>query len=110
MWRLALRLRALPFRAGAGILLLATLLLAFCLCVSPHFHERLHSGANSTAHECVVTILVSGNCEPSAGGYVVVGKPFLISSGLFTQQLPVVIATTEMSILEHAPPFILLNS
>ena len=59
----ALRLPSVPLRFCASGVLVPTLLLALYLSVAPQVHERIHPRANNTAHECVVTMFASGNCE-----------------------------------------------
>jgi hypothetical protein len=100
-----LTLGFISLRTGASAFLLPTLLLAFYLSVEPHFHERIHRGANTPTHQCAVTIFAFGNCEDTAGDRIVVAATPLPPSPAFLLQRPsIFVAALEISILEHAPP------
>jgi len=85
--------------------LVPTLLFAFYLSVAPQVHERIHPRANDGAHECAVTMFVSGNCEHVAGDQPLVEAQRLpTAGGLPLCRLSIFTAPVKMSILEHAPP------
>jgi hypothetical protein len=105
MRRPAFRLCSVPIRAIAVASLISTLLFAFYLSVAPHAHERIHADAGKAAHECVVTMFASGNCEHAACDEVPLeAKPLPPSAAFLPQRLSIFIAPLEMSVLEHAPP------
>ena len=45
---------------------LAGLLLALLMAVSPELHDKLHHDANGSEHVCLVTILAANGCNDAA--------------------------------------------
>jgi hypothetical protein len=105
MRSLARCLGSVPARVGAVSTLIPTLLFAFCLSVSPHFHERIHADASKSAHGCAVTMFAGGNCERTGGDQLSAApKTPSLSSAFIPRRVSISVAAVEISILEHAPP------
>src|SRR5688500_5184106 len=82
----------------------AALLSAFALSALPHWHELLHSDANTTQHECAVTLVSSGTHHQPAP---LVAAPIPALQLSFIPALhPVWVASPFVGarIFEHAPP------
>jgi hypothetical protein len=90
--------------AGGSI---GALLFAVVLSAIPQLHERIHDATGSPNHECVVTLLTSGNCQLTPIAPISLAPPappaafahVLVSFQLVSRHL-------EFSLLEHAPPAI----
>ena len=105
MWHPALGLRSAPVRSGTSGALLLKLLFALCLVVAPRLHERIHADANSSAHECAVTLFASANCENSVPDPVrIEATPAPAWRAFLLDQVSIFTTKTGTSILEHAPP------
>src|SRR6266404_1497268 len=83
---------------------------AFCsalvLSVMPQWHELLHKDANSSRHECAVTLVSSGNYEKTTPAPLV-AVPVPVFHLCFVPALrPVWVASPFLGarIFEHAPP------
>jgi len=94
-------------RAGAkGIVAFAAIaafLFTIALSGTPGLHDQLHH-SNGLSHECAVTLLSSGGCHLSPCN---VSCPELLPAvpvAFATTTTPVVIASLDFSLLEHAPP------
>jgi hypothetical protein len=98
-------LRLIRGHAGRifALLLLAAFLCALTVASSPRLHEKLHHIGRH--HECVATLLASGNCEHAA---VPQNIPTIekapIALAFLSSRCELFIATAPSSILEHAPP------
>jgi hypothetical protein len=95
-------LRAIVAAGCIGALLIAVVLSAF-----PQLHEQIHDGTGAPNHECVVTLLTSGNCQHTPIAPISLAPPTppaAFSHVLVTFQL--VSAHLDFSLLEHAPPAI----
>lgn len=101
-------MRSTPFRfcsVPIRVIAVGSLLFASYLSVAPQVHKRIHADAGKAAHECVVTMLASGNCEHAAGDLILLeAKPIPPFAAFLPVRLSILIAPVEMSILEHAPP------
>jgi hypothetical protein len=83
------------------------LLFAVVLSVIPQLHEQIHGATGAPNHECVVTLLTSGNCQHTPIAPLSVAPPappagfahVLVSFRLVSAHL-------DFSLLEHAPPAI----
>jgi hypothetical protein len=86
----------------------AALLSAFALSVLPHWHERLHSDANTTQHECAVTLVSSGTQHQPAPAPLVAAPVPVLQLSFIPALHPVWVATPFVGarIFEHAPPAI----
>src|SRR5687767_11434117 len=94
------------FRGTVASWICATLLAAFALSVLPHWHELLHSDAETTQHECAVTLVNSGtHHQPAPAPIVTAPVPALRLSFVPTLH-PVWVAAPFVGarIFEHAPP------
>jgi hypothetical protein len=86
---------------------IGALLFAVVLSAIPQLHERIHDATGSPNHECVVTLLTSGNCQLTPITPISLAPPtppaafahVLVSFHLVSTHL-------EFSLLEHAPPAI----
>jgi hypothetical protein len=95
--------RIVGFATG---LLIPTFLFALFLSLAPQVHQRIHSDANQSQHECAITLLASGSYD-----HAVAAPAFdpSIAGSQFTQ-LPTLNSTwvgslfLSASIFEHAPP------
>jgi hypothetical protein len=97
----ASRLCPVPIR----VIAVGSLLFASYLSVAPQVHKRIHADAGKAAHECVVTVFASGNCEHAACDEIPIeAKPLPPFAAFLPSRLSIFVAPVEMSILEHAPP------
>ena len=91
-------------KSAAALAVLSALLFANVLCVAPVLHGKIH-GPPST-HDCVVTLIASGNYEVSDAPVVVSGsQPFVEFAAdvpLTSLSLPTLFLSA--SVFEHAPP------
>jgi|ERR1051326_8804799 hypothetical protein len=87
-------------------LLIPTLLFVLFLSLAPEVHQRIHSDAQQSRHECVVTLIAAGNCDHTASGPML-NSP--IAQNQFST-LPALNSAWVVSlflgarIFEHAPP------
>ena len=84
--------------------ILAALLFANVLCVTPRLHEKIHRP--SANHECAVTLIVSGKYEHNDAP-VLVSRPQLpIAFSKISALHPIWVAAPFLGafIFEHAPP------
>ncbi len=100
----ALRIR--PTRVGVAALLIQALLFALFLSLAPQMHHRIHSDAQQSEHECVVTLITHGKCENFVSPPLV--EPAIIPiSAEQVSSIDVVFVAPQFlggRILEHAPP------
>ena len=88
--------------------LLAGMLLALMMAVSPGLHDVVHHDGDEKGHQCLVTLMLTGGCDDTAPEALVV-TAFLAS--LFGT---VPVGESEWvesvfaggSVFEHAPPFV----
>jgi hypothetical protein len=86
---------------------IGALLFAVVLSVIPQLHEQIHGATGAPNHECVVTLLMSGNCQHTPIAPLSVAPPAppaTFAHVLVSFQL--VSAHLDFSLLEHAPPAI----
>jgi hypothetical protein len=106
MPHVALRLRATWVSAGAGTLLVPTLLFAFYLSVCPQLHSRLHPSAAQAEHTCAATLIASGNVDHASPAPIGVESASIIE---FSTAVPLALQAVRSlflsaCIFEHAPP------
>ncbi|MGH7939032.1 MAG: hypothetical protein ACRD5Z_14810 [Bryobacteraceae bacterium] len=88
-----------------GNFLALILLVAALLSAAPQLHERLHRDADTSSHQCIVTLIGSGHCQQTA--LPPVAAPLARLTLLVTRpasSASVLVVTPCSSILEHAPP------
>ena len=86
---------------------IGALLFAVVLSVIPQLHEKIHNATGAPNHECVVTLLTSGNCQHTPTAPLSVAPP--AQPAAFVHILvcfQLVSAHLDFSLLEHAPPAI----
>jgi hypothetical protein len=86
---------------------IGALLFAVVLAAIPQLHEQIHGATGAPNHECVVTLLTSGNCQHTPIAPISLAPPAppaAFAHVLVSFQL--VSAHLEFSLLEHAPPAI----
>ena len=86
---------------------IGALLFAVVLSVIPQLHEQIHDATGGPNHECVVTLLTSGNCQLTPTTPISLAPPAppeAFAHVAFSFQL--VSAHLDFSLLEHAPPAI----
>jgi hypothetical protein len=93
-------------RALAAIVISSAFLWAVGLSVSPQWHERIHSGANRSHHQCVITLVAAGTYyHLPAGPLIGVPAPRLQFSELATLNFSWIPSLfLGARIFEHAPP------
>ncbi|HEX4631508.1 MAG TPA: hypothetical protein VH188_11150 [Chthoniobacterales bacterium] len=99
--------RQIAFRAAIAAGCIGALLFAVVLSAIPQLHEQIHDATGAPNHECVVTLLTSGNCQHTRIAplsLVPPTPPTVFAHVLVSFQL--VSARLEFSLLEHAPPAI----
>jgi hypothetical protein len=97
--------RQVAFRATIAAGCIGAILFAVVLSVIPQLHEQIHDATGAPNHECVVTLLTSGNCQHTPIAPISLAPPAppaAFAHVLVTFQL--VSAHLEFSLLEHAPP------
>jgi|ERR1700737_3625784 hypothetical protein len=102
----AVRGSANPGRAFVAALIAAAFGWALVLSVLPQLHERVHSDANQSNHECAITLVAAGNYHHAATGpLIAVPAPAIQFSDLATLNSSWVPSLfLRASIFEHAPP------
>jgi hypothetical protein len=88
-------------RISLGSLLALILLAAALLSAAPQLHEQLHRDADTSSHQCIVTLVGSGHCQKTT--LPPVAAP--LARLPLLEVLPATLfASPRYSILEHAPP------
>jgi hypothetical protein len=88
-------------------LLIANLLVAVTLTVSPKLHELLHRDADRSEHQCVVTVMVSGGSDDSPVFQVFDVAALFASAPDFLPEIHsrhVAPLFLTAHVFEHAPP------
>ena len=88
-------------------LLVSQLLVIAALVASPHLHEFFHHDADHDAHECAVTVMISGGSDGSPVPQVLdVGSICRMASDFASEiQTPDVVPLfLSAHVFEHAPP------
>ena len=93
-------------RTLTGSLLFAAVTLALGLAASPQLHGRFHPDAGSPSHECVVTLIATGKCEPAGAPLVPIPPQPAVYFETIPALTPVWVKAPFLgaSIFEHAPP------
>jgi hypothetical protein len=90
-------------RSLAGSAVIIALLCATALAVAPRWHERVHK--LDPRHECVVTLVASGQCEQGTVTPISAAPEDLLVSATPLGPPGCYFAAAQVSsILEHAPP------
>jgi hypothetical protein len=97
--------RQVAFRVAITAGCIGAILFAVVLSALPQLHEQIHDATGAPNHECVVTLLTSGNYQHTPIAPISVAPPappaafahILVSFQLVSAHL-------EFSLLEHAPP------
>lgn len=88
-----------------GNFLALILLVAALLSAAPQLHEQLHRDADTSSHQCIVTLVSSGHCQQTTLPPVVAPLAQLaLLVTLPASSVRVLVVTPCSSILEHAPP------
>ena len=107
MRHLALGIHPTRIHGCAAGLLVPAFLFALFLSLAPQVHQRIHSDANDSAHECAATLFAAASCLDVGGDLVKVEvRPLLPAPAPFLGRLSIFATPVKMSILEHAPPAI----
>jgi hypothetical protein len=99
--------KQVALRAVITVGCIGALLFAVILSAIPQLHEQIHDVTGAPNHECVVTLLTSGNCQHTPIASISLAPPTppaAFAHILVTFQL--VSAHLDFSLLEHAPPAI----
>ena len=87
---------------------IAGLVLALMMAVSPELHELVHHDGDAMEHQCLVTLMQTGGCDNTAPEAVVVAAflatlfgPEPIGESVWVQSV-----FASGCVLEHAPPFV----
>ena len=101
-----MRKRDQNFRCVVTSGLFASLVLALVFAVAPRLHERIHSDAATTQHECAVTLIASGRDQQSDAPVSSPHRNLRYNSRKIPALHPVWVAAPFLgaSIFEHAPP------
>ena len=86
---------------------ISALLFAVVLSAIPRLHEQIHDASGAPNHECVVTLLTSGNYQHTPIAPISLAPP--APPATFAHVLAsfrLVSAHLDFSLLEHAPPAI----
>ena len=87
--------------------LIAHLLIVGALAASPHLHQLFHHDADHGAHECVVTLMISGGTDGCPTPQVLEAGAILTTSFNFSPEAhspdvsPLFLGAR---VFEHAPP------
>lgn len=103
----ATRHSAIP-RIALGCAVIAGLVLALLMAVSPELHELVHHDGDAKEHQCLVTLMQAGGCDNTAPEAVLVAA-FLatlfgtepVSASVWVQSV-----FASAGVCEHAPPFV----
>jgi hypothetical protein len=84
----------------------AAFVVALALSAVPRWHELIHADANSSQHECAVTLIRSGNYHKPAPAPLVAAPVPAYHFAFLPALHPVWVASPFVSarIFEHAPP------
>ena len=99
--------KTIAFRAIVAAGFIGAVLFTLVLCALPQLHERIHQTSSTANHECVVTLLASGQYQHTANDTIAIAPPpppTAFAHALVRFQLAT--ARLEFSLLEHAPPAI----
>ena len=79
---------------------------ALALLVSPQLHERIHSDATQSQHECVVTMVASGNFHHASPPPITIAPAVLNQFSSLPALSPIWVPSPfqRARIFEHAPP------
>jgi hypothetical protein len=101
-----MRKRDQNFRCVVTGGLFASLFLALVFAVAPRLHERIHSDAATTQHECAVTLIASGKYQQSDAPVLVSAPQPAAQFAKIPTLHPIWVAAPFLgaSIFEHAPP------
>jgi len=92
------------YRCAAGLLVPAFLFALF-LSLAPQVHQRIHSDAKDSSHECASTLFASASCLHTGGELLKVeAQPLPPAPAPVPRRLWIFTGAVKMSILEHAPP------
>jgi hypothetical protein len=97
--------RQVAFRVAVTAGCIGAILFAVILSAVPQLHEQIHDATGAPNHECVVTLLTSGNYQHTPIAPISLAPPTppeAFAHVLASFQL--VSAHLEFSLLEHAPP------
>lgn len=95
-------MRLFPF---ATSLLIPTFLFALFLSLAPQVHQRIHSDAQQSQHECAVTLIAAGNYDQAAPPLAIAPSARTSFCTLPTlNSIWVASLFLSASIFEHAPP------
>jgi hypothetical protein len=85
--------------------LLAGMVLALMMAVSPQLHDKLHHDESDEHHECLATVLHAGGCDDAAPASILAG---FVATFFEITSLDRSVAAESLflsfRILEHAPP------
>ena len=103
----ATRHSAIP-RLALGSAVIAGLVLALLMAVSPELHELVHHDGDAKDHQCLVTLMQTGGCDNTAPEAVVVAAFLATLFGPEPSGESVWVQSVFASgcVLEHAPPFV----
>ena len=102
----ATRHSAIPRLVLCGAVL-AGLLLALLMAVSPELHDTLHHDSGGPEHVCLATVLAGNGCDDVASAPVLAGFVAMLCEPVETMRSQRS-GSSFLSgcVLEHAPPFI----
>jgi hypothetical protein len=98
-----------PANLGRGfvaIFVAAAFVWALALSVLPQLHERIHSDANQSNHECAITLIVAGNYHHAAAVPLLEAAAPVLQFGEVAALTPTWVPSPFLGarIFEHAPP------
>ena len=87
---------------------IAGLVLALLMAVSPELHELIHHDGDAMEHQCLGTLMQTGGCDDTAPEAIVVAGFLATLFGPEPSGESVWVQSVFASagVLEHAPPFI----
>jgi hypothetical protein len=93
-------------RATIHLALIGSFVFALALSASPSLHERFHPDANQPGHECVVTLISSGNYDHVTPAPVSVVPPSSVQFSDILALNPIWVPSpfSRSCVFEHAPP------
>ncbi len=88
--------------------LLAGMLLALMMAVSPELHDFAHHDGDKNGHQCLVTLMLTGGCDDTAPEALVVTAFLATLFGTVPvgESAWVESVFAGGSVFEHAPPFV----